>query len=92
MSSGKKSGKDSLPPEVFKYGGQKLAKKLHSLFVKIWQTGNVPQDFKDALIQHLYKSKGNRNICDNHRRNLTFVNCREDPGMAYSQQNNETPC
>ena len=67
MSSGKKSGKDSLPPEVFKYGGQKLAKKLHSLFVKIWQTGNVPQDFKDALIQHLYKSKGNRNICDNHR-------------------------
>ena len=67
MSSGKKSGNDSLPPEVFKYGGQKLAKKLHSLFVKIWQTGNVPQDFKDALVQHLYKSKGNRNICDNHR-------------------------
>ena len=52
---------------MFKYGGQKLAKKLHSLFVKIWQTRNVPQDFKDALIQHLYKSKGNRNICDNHR-------------------------
>ena len=52
---------------MFKYGGQKLAKKLHSLFVKIWQTGNVPQDFKDALIQHLYKRKGNRNICDNHR-------------------------
>lgn len=67
ISSGKKSGKDALPPEVFKYGGQKLVKKLHRLFVKIWQTGNVPQDFKDALIQHLYKNKGNRNICDNHR-------------------------
>lgn len=27
----------------------------------------VPQDFKDALIHHLYKNKGNRKICDNHR-------------------------
>ena len=27
----------------------------------------VPQDFKDASIIHLYKNKGARNICDNHR-------------------------
>lgn len=27
----------------------------------------VPEDFKDALIHHLYKNKGNRKTCDNHR-------------------------
>ncbi|VDM02787.1 unnamed protein product [Schistocephalus solidus] len=29
--------------------------------------GQVPQDFKDATIVHLYKRKGNRQLCDNHR-------------------------
>nr|VZI49993.1 unnamed protein product [Spirometra erinaceieuropaei] len=29
--------------------------------------GEVPQDFKDATIVHLYKRKGNRQVCDNHR-------------------------
>lgn len=26
----------------------------------------VPQDFKDVLIHHLYKNKGNRKVCDNN--------------------------
>uniref|UniRef100_A0A183TN45 Reverse transcriptase domain-containing protein n=1 Tax=Schistocephalus solidus TaxID=70667 RepID=A0A183TN45_SCHSO len=29
--------------------------------------GQVHQDFKDATIVHLYKRKGNRQLCDNHR-------------------------
>nr|VZI19341.1 unnamed protein product [Spirometra erinaceieuropaei] len=28
--------------------------------------GEVPQDFKDTTIVHLYKRKGNRQVCDNH--------------------------
>ena len=56
-----------IPPEVYKYGGHKLVKKLHALFVEIWRTGCVPQDYKDASIKHLYKNKGMRNVCDNHR-------------------------
>ena len=27
----------------------------------------IPQDFKDASIIHLYKRKGNPQVCDNHR-------------------------
>ena len=27
----------------------------------------IPQDFKDASIIHLYKPKGNPQVCDNHR-------------------------
>ncbi|BHF69947.1 hypothetical protein SprV_0301299400 [Sparganum proliferum] len=33
----------------------------------MWRQGEVPQDFKDATIVHLYKRKGSRQLCDNHR-------------------------
>ncbi|GAB1601017.1 uncharacterized protein LOC115227909, partial [Argonauta hians] len=67
IAMGKAPGSDAISPEVFKYGGQKLARKLHTLFVSIWIAGKVPQDFRDASILHLYKNKGLRNVCDNHR-------------------------
>ena len=31
------------------------------------EKGGYPQDFKDASIIHLYKRKGNPQVCDNHR-------------------------
>nr|VZI06546.1 unnamed protein product [Spirometra erinaceieuropaei] len=34
---------------------------------EMWYQGKVPQDFKDTTIVHLYKRKGNRQVCDNHR-------------------------
>nr|VZI18607.1 unnamed protein product [Spirometra erinaceieuropaei] len=40
---------------------------LIALFQEMWRQCEVPQDFKDATIGHLYKRKGNRQICDNHR-------------------------
>ena len=33
----------------------------------MWRTEAIPQDFKDASIIHLYKRKGNPQVCDNHR-------------------------
>ena len=44
-----------------------MTEKFHQLFQLIWQHEVVPQDFKDASIIHLYKRKGNRQVCDNHR-------------------------
>ncbi|VDL99529.1 unnamed protein product [Schistocephalus solidus] len=41
--------------------------ELTTLFQERWRQGQVPQDFKDATIVHLYKRKGNRQLCDNHR-------------------------
>ncbi|BHF71311.1 hypothetical protein SprV_0401436700 [Sparganum proliferum] len=40
---------------------------LTALFQETWRQGEVPQDFKDATIVHIYKRKGNRQVCDNHR-------------------------
>ena len=67
MSNGKTPGADGIPSEVFKHGGHKLARSLVRLFNVIWDSESVPQEFKDANIIHLYKRKGNRSCCDNHR-------------------------
>ena len=67
LTSGKAPGSDAIPAEVYKEGGAALVAKLHQLFLLIWQYETVPQDFKDASIVHLYKRKGNRQTCDNHR-------------------------
>ena len=33
----------------------------------MWRKEVIPQDFKDASIIHLFKWKGNPQLCDNHR-------------------------
>nr|VZI07985.1 unnamed protein product [Spirometra erinaceieuropaei] len=67
LSSGKAPGSDAIPAEVYKHGGPQLMDHLTALFQEMWRQGEVPQDLKDATIVHLYKRKGNRQVCDNHR-------------------------
>ncbi|BHF85034.1 hypothetical protein SprV_1002819200 [Sparganum proliferum] len=67
VSSGKAPGSDAIPAEVYKHGGPQLMHHLTALFQEMWRQGEVPQDFKDATIVHLYKRKGSRQVCDNHR-------------------------
>ena len=66
LSSGKAPGADSIPPEIYKEGGLPVAQCLTELFTKIWDTETVPQEFKDAMIVHIYKRTGDRAACDNH--------------------------
>ena len=67
LSSGKAPGTDAIPAEVYKAGGLPMAVKLTELFQCMWRKEAIPQDFKDASIIHLYKRKGNPQVCDNHR-------------------------
>ncbi|VDL90056.1 unnamed protein product [Schistocephalus solidus] len=67
ISSGTAPGSDAIPPEVYKHGRPRLMAEFTTLFQEMWRQGQVPQDFKDATIVHLYKRKGNRQLCDNHR-------------------------
>ena len=67
MSNGKAPGSDGIPAEIFKYGGLKLTRRLVKLFKIIWKKETSPREFKDANIIHLYKRKGDRACCDNHR-------------------------
>ena len=61
------SGLDGLPPELFKSGCPVKIDKLLSLYTSIWSNGTVPQKFKDAQIVHIFKRKGDRSVCDDHR-------------------------
>ncbi|BHF79661.1 hypothetical protein SprV_0702278300 [Sparganum proliferum] len=60
-------GSDAIPAEIYKHGGPQMMERLTALFQAMWRQGEVPQDFKDATIVHLYKRKGNSQVCDNHR-------------------------
>jgi len=67
LSSGKAPGSDGIPSEIFKAGGSTFVQKLTELFQSFWAQGSIPQELKDASIVHLYKRKGSRQSCDNHR-------------------------
>ncbi|BHF70093.1 hypothetical protein SprV_0301314300 [Sparganum proliferum] len=66
LSGGKAPGSVAIPPEIYKHGGPQIIDHLTALFQEMWRQGEVPKDFNDATIMHLYKRKGNCQICDNH--------------------------
>ena len=41
--------------------------KLQDLFTNCWEKGTLPQDLRDAVIVSLYKNKGEKPDCSNHR-------------------------
>ena len=68
LSSGKTPGADAIPADVYRAGGKvPMAEKLTELFHCMWRKEAIPQEFKDSSIIHLYKQKGNPQVCDNHR-------------------------
>ena len=67
QSSGKAPGSDSILTKIYKNGGPALVLRILQLFRLIWQHETVPQGLQDASIIHLYKRKGNRQDCNNHR-------------------------
>lgn len=67
LKSRKAAGQDGIPPEVFKYGGIELIRRLHKLFLRIWNEEDVPQQLKDATIVTIFKNKGSRTDCGNYR-------------------------
>nr|VZI37878.1 unnamed protein product [Spirometra erinaceieuropaei] len=66
LSSRKVPGPDAIPDEVYKHRGPPLMDHLTALFQEMWRQGEVLQSFKDLTIVHLYKRKGNCQVCDNH--------------------------
>ncbi|KAJ0181242.1 hypothetical protein K1T71_003327 [Dendrolimus kikuchii] len=67
LKNGKATGLDTLPAELYKYGGECVQKSLFELITRIWQSGVVPQEWKDATICKLYKGKGDSSDCGSYR-------------------------
>ena len=67
-AAGKAPGLDGIPSDILKNGGEKLCEALLGLLNRCLLSGTVPQDFRrDALIVTIYKRKGDRAECGNHR-------------------------
>ena len=62
LSYGKASELDAILTEVYKTGSPQVAEKHY-----VRRKQSIPQEFRDAIIIHLFKRKGNHHICDNHR-------------------------
>ena len=67
MSVGKALGFDAIPAGVFKASGTLIIRKLTDLFQFHREKETFTQKLKDATIVHIYKRKGNKRSCNNHR-------------------------
>ena len=66
-TSGKAPGLDGIPTDIPKKGGNQLHTALLSLYNACLRKGQVPKDFRDALILTIYNRKGDRAVCGNYR-------------------------
>ena len=66
MSNWKAVGPDGLPAELLKIDHPAFAQCFHNILVNVWLTGEVPQQWKDAIIKVLHKKK-DRTDCNNYR-------------------------
>ncbi|KAK7102272.1 hypothetical protein V1264_020516 [Littorina saxatilis] len=67
LPTGKAPGLDGIPPEIVKCAKSQALGHLHELLVHCWEEGKVPHDMRDSNIVTLYKNKGDRSDCNNHR-------------------------
>ena len=69
IANAKAVGPDGLPAELLKLGLQQdrtILRELHRLTILIWHQGEVPQQWRDAVITVLHK-KGDKKECGNYR-------------------------
>ena len=72
----KATGPDSVPAFILKAAASQLAPALAKLFQKSLNTGEVPQEWRDALVVPIFK-KGERHQPANYRPvSLTSITCK----------------
>ena len=67
IKTGKAPGIDGVCGEMLKYGGDSIVEWIWKLCKLAWEEGRFPEDWKSGIIVPLYKGKGEREVCGNHR-------------------------
>ena len=67
LKDNKAAGPDNIPPEVIKYSGCALHRRLHNFVLDCWSAKCLPQQCKNANIILVHKQKGDRAECGNSR-------------------------
>ena len=65
FKNNKSPGKDNIPAELWKYGGEVIQERLHDLMVTIWNEEITPDQWDEGIFIPLHK-KGDRLICSNY--------------------------
>jgi len=55
LKDGKAPGGDRILAEVWKHGGDNLFSRLQQLITNAWEVGSIPQAWKNARIETIYK-------------------------------------
>ncbi len=58
---------DGITAEMMKYGGDAVVEWILLICERAWKKGEVPDDWKKAIIVPLYKGKGGRCECSSYR-------------------------
>ncbi len=67
LKCGKAAGMDRITAEMMKYGGDAVVEWMLLICERVWKEGEVPDDWKKAIIVPLYKGKGSRSECSSYR-------------------------
>ena len=65
LKNHKVPGPDGIPPEALKAGSGTTVDMLHQLFLKIWEIGEIPRDWKHGYIITKPPKKGSLRDCEN---------------------------
>ena len=72
LKNNRAAGKDRLPGDLFKHGGEKLVRGLHWVISRIWDEEKLPEEWMDGVVCPTYK-KGDKLDCCNFR-GITLIN------------------
>lgn len=64
MKNGKSPGVDGLYTEFYKYSDEKTIQDLHALLVKVWETNQLPEEWKQSVVVPIPKVRNPRTIND----------------------------
>ena len=81
LKNGKAAGLDGVPAEALKVNMVSTANILHSLFKKIWDKAEAPDEWKEGFIIQFPKTSNLRE-CDNYR-GITILSV---PGKMFSRR------
>ena len=62
----KSTGIDQITTELIKAGDSTIRCEIHKLIISIWNTEELPDEWKESLIVPIYK-KGDKTDCNNYR-------------------------
>ncbi len=81
LKCGKAVGMDGITAEMLKYGGDAVVEWMLLIRDQAWKKGEVPDDWKKAIIVPLYKGKGSKSECSCYR----GISLLSVPGKVYGR-------